>query len=317
MKADYTYFGIGTYPHSVPITMTTDQIIPAFLRDEIEENPHARYQLIHYDPCFLNNLVISEYMAASSYGFIHQSPYHWKTLSVPFIDVKVNPYEFNYERNYSPDGDTLVSLIMNVLQTDDSHTIDRKAKLVVQDFTGMNIESLALHIYDEVPPQMKDQFRKQILFDITYGTDWGCQTNMTKYQPLLDVSNDFFNPMLMSVQEQIKIVGQNRFLDKILLTRAVKQWKILLNDYHVDYRKRLRGEAVIKTCELYDDESEPALIMDILISKLTALFYLLAKLNPIIKYKEIRFNELYEQYIEMDVYKWYSEMNSIVNLSRA
>jgi hypothetical protein len=306
MKADYTYFGIGTCPPaSVKITMASDQIIPAFLLDEIEEDPHARYQIIHYDPCFLNNPRISEYMAASRYGFIQQSPYHWKTLSVPSIDMKVNPYEFNYE------GDILVSLIKEVLQT------NKKAKLVVQDFTGKDIESYARSIYDEVSPQMKDQFRKQILFDITYGTDWGCQTDMTKYQPLLDASNDFFNPMLMSAEKQIKIVGKNRLLDKILLTRTVKQWKILLNDYHVDYRRRLRGEAVIKTCEFYDDKSEPAIIMDVLINELTALFYLLAELNPIIKYRELRFNELYEQYIEMDVYKWYSEMNSIVNLSHA
>jgi hypothetical protein len=88
-----------------------------------------------------------------------------------------------------------------------------------------------------------------------------------------------------------------------------------LNNYHVDYRRRTRGEANIFKNELYNDSSEPEYIMELLEGELCALIPVFRDLKVTNREKELQLFTLFETYKSFkgnDMYRWYDLVKSII-----
>ena len=146
--------------------------------------------------------------------------------------------------------------------------IRTNTKLVVQEFTGGSLTELLKATFTKT--SSKASFKRNVLFDITYGTDCHCMTNMVKYKPLYDEKGDFINFLLYKETDIKNSIGLSPELNHLIKGYFVKQYLSVVNQ-QVDYRRRLKGDTVLFACEGYGDTSTPDEIMSYLKSKMLPL----------------------------------------------
>ena len=194
-----------------------------------------------------------------------------------------------------------------------THCISVDTKLIVQEFTGRDLDVVLKTAFRKSPFQKR--FKNTILFDITYGTASSCSTDMTKYKPFYDTRGNFYNLLLYTADELKRYIGIDARVDMYIKTYFTKQYQTLLNNYHVDYRRRTRGETCLFKNELYTDTSEPEYIMELLEEELFTLLPVFQELKVVTPEKASVISSLFENYKSYkgnDMYKWYDQANSII-----
>jgi hypothetical protein len=191
-----------------------------------------------------------------------------------------------------------------------SFILNTKGMLLVQEYTGYELSEFYNMLYTE--SSSKEKFKRRILFDMTYGTDIGCCTDMTVAQPFYDYDGNFLNLTLMTETEIKRWVGVSLKLDTLLRKIYSSRFLHDLNRIHVDYRRRLKGEGSLYGSLDYADSATPDTIMEVLQKKLQGSFDILLATNLVGKDQEVSLMKLFESYKNEDPYKWYDKVNKLI-----
>jgi hypothetical protein len=284
------YVGIGSCPHALSLDELTDewdQILPVFIRK-------TKAEIIHYDPMFEHRIEFMK-LYFEDKGFTYMGNYQWTSPlhTVTLISKRIDHPEDDY---------ILDAHIKEALRND--------IKLVVQEFTGTELTQTLKAAYEKTKDSSK--FKRDILFDITYGTACHCMTNMVKYKPLYNNNGDFINLLLSSDDEILSHIGASPEIDEFIKIRFVRKYLDLVNQ-QVDYRRRLQGNTVLFPCKSYGDTSSPDVIMAYIKDNLRPILNVLNQLGMITSRKQGLLHNLFINYKDYDVYKWNDAMRNIVS----
>jgi hypothetical protein len=300
----FTYVGVGTNPHAATVEDLIDawdQLVPVFVREQSKKTR----RIMHFDPAFAHNMeFVKEYFAKKYPMLVYtapsEKPYHsWIS---PQFEVLLTSETLDYKNLWYPDQADHEPFLTKLTTT----VIDTGGHLILQDFTGRNPLDTFNALYKaSLQPQI---FKRRILFDITYGES-SCQTDLTVYKPIYNRRGDFINFTLFSSDEVRENIGFDSRLDGLIKGYFLAKYREALNKHHVNYRRRLAGDDCLTTCAFYDKMASPHLIMGVLQQNLKEYISIFRELHMVDKSKETSFNELMDNYITIDVYKW----NSLVN----
>jgi hypothetical protein len=286
------------------LTERTDQIIPVFIRDILAKG--CSVFAIHFDPMF-NIEKMKEYFdrwsgAARPKMDYNDLGYAW-LFSSTNLTVVICPRAFEHkevDRDVGSDDLFLAKLI--------DRTISQDNKLILQEYTGFDTVCVLKKLFLE--SREKEKFKQRILFDVSYGADCSCQTDLTRYKPFMKETGSFYNFLLYDEAELLATIRKDPGMDALIYAYFQKKWIHVLNDNHVNYRRRLKGERCLFSSEVYGPDADPSLIMDFLQNQLVQMMVIFYKLG-LDAAKEKEFDALIERYMEWDVYKWYSAISKI------
>jgi len=297
---EYTYVGIGSVPRFTNLdefTSRYDQIIPEFVRDIIKTTTKT-INIIHFDPRFDH---VYDFMLK----YFESSPY----------DLQYNPSE-QFNRWVSRDHRIEITILnINFYQQQNwfyheliKTTLANKYQLVVQQYTGSELYETFKYLYEKNPN--KALFKQKILFDITYGSDCHCDTDMDKYKPYYDPDGNFYNLLLLNGQELYNMFGIHPEINTRIQTYYIKEYKSIVNKIHVDYRRKIQNITIANYKDLYDNNSTSNQIMEILYNELQPSIMAFQGLNLLTPEKQQILNELFQNYKDYglntnpSVYKW-------------
>lgn len=294
-KKDYTYLGIGSCPYRPldQIDAVWDQVLPVFILD-ILNTTSMTLRIIHFDPAFEIDKM-TEYFKMKLPDLsltISDNYWKWSDTRIEIIISKEPIYHVSkFEPSFRDADNFLQNLVDEVLKTD--------GKLVVQEFTGQELNELRSMIFAKLSPDQKRIFKKRVLFDLTYGEACHCMTDMTKYKPLYDSRGDFFNFTLYTPDEMREYIGISVKTDSIIFNYFYGEYKEILDALHLIYRRNIN-----KAENATDDD--PEYIMNLLQTKLRSLFPIFRRLGVLTREKEAVLETLFVNYREHNMYKWYS-----------
>jgi hypothetical protein len=312
-QPSFVYVGIGSCPHAKTLTEYTDswnQILPVFVRDILTLR-NQPIRILHFDPAFGYHKdrvdFVKEYFDSTTLSLVHDTTTN--TWSNDRISIILSDKAFSHTDEHTP-SERSDDWFLEELAT---HCISVNSKLVVQEFTGGDLDIVLKTAFRKSPFQKK--FKNTILFDITYGTASSCSTDLTKYKPFYDARGNFYNLLLYTADELKRYIGVDARVDMYIKTYFTKQYQALLNNYHVDYRRRTRGEACLFKNELYTDTSEPEYIMELLEAELFTLIPVFQQLKVVTLEKLSVLSNLFENYKSYkgnDMYRWYDNAKAII-----
>jgi len=289
---EYTYIGIGTKNRVDDVNAfhaDIDQILPVFLN-----TVQKTIRVIHFDPYFAeryDNGFLSRYFLKK--GFMLVDGY-W--ISPDFrIEVIVIPE--NLEDDFF-----LKKMMMQAVRF--------KSQLVVQEFTGRELIPKFKHLYSQFSDADKEYIEKNVLFDITYGTECSCVTPLTKFYPIMK-DGYFLNFALYSEEKMLEMIGTHPFMDELIKKNVLKTLSRVLNEDHVNYRKAVRGEEHLFQSTSYSYNSSPEEIMTVLLKRIRDILNILERLNALTQEKLDLFEAHSRNYRELDMYKWYTNMTTL------
>ena len=291
---DYTYIGIGSknrYSDLDKFTDEIDQILPCFL-----EKVTCTIRVIHFDPFFApeyDNGFLNMYFEAKGFSKVDQ--YLWVTPDHR-IEVLIIPQKFD-------EDDFLYKMI--------EQAIKYSSKLIVQKYTGQHLVPQFKGLYGLFSKEHKHYIRNNVLFDITYGTDCHCMTNMKTHAPMTDPSGNFYNFVLYDEQEILNSIGLHPKMDEFITKYFRSKLSEILNENHVNYRKATRGEPLMFPSTKYPSHALPQAIMNYLLSEVKSILNILDRLNVVTDDQMQIYNIYSTNYMEIDMYKWYSEMTKL------
>ena len=295
-----TYLGIGSAPHvSEPsqLSQKEDQLIPLCFH-ELMKKEKMPIRILHFDPWF-----------EKLQGF----------LTVYFERWDLVPVEFPGGMCWMGDGMEVILISSCVDHKEDlwffetlcQTILGKKGKLVIQEFTGYSLEKLREALLASAP--QKELFKRRVLIDMTYGTDLNCSTDMSKARPFYDYDGNFLNLHFLSATDALRWVGISTKVDEILKQKYIGQFLQILNNMHVDYRRRLKQDPVLFGSDLYTTDASPDEIMRALQTTLTPIFEILTKLRVVGSEENERKESLFLLYKSHDPYKWYDAMRKLIS----
>jgi len=312
---EFTYLGIGTTPHlSVDkLDEKWDQILPVFLLEYIQKTDDS-IRVIHIDPSYEGKLnFLHSYFKTGNWRSKVNINFEYDTSDGLHVwrseDHRIEIIfifdSFNHNNNWNnKDNDPFFDHYINIV-------LSNNHKLVVQEFTGFELDRLFKSLYNK--SKNKELFKKKILFDVSYGNDCSCMTDLTVHKPVYDKNGDFYNFTLYNDKDFINIIGVNERIDNIIRKYFEKVYRSKVNDIHVDYRRKLKGDNILFNNPRYNNNSKPDEIMMILQDELSQLIKVFQQLKIINEDKMKLINELFSNYFEYDVYKWNQSVLSILN----
>jgi hypothetical protein len=289
---DITYLGIGSSPHLTTggtLEAKRDQLIPVCFHETIL-NDKKSMRILHFDPHFDQDLPFL-YHYFEQWGLLPMEVtggYSWLNESLEVIVIASN-------LDHEKDSWFVESLCDTILTT--------KGKLIIQEYTGYELKELNQRLYEACP--QKETFKRRILVDMTFGTDLGCSTDMTKVQPFYESNGDFLNLHFLTDVDAKRYVGVSQRLDEVLLQKYRGLFYQTLNRMHVDYRRKLKGDTLLYGDPQYTEESSPEVIMSVLQETLHRILTLLAALRVISKERVDALTPVFINYKTYDPYKWY------------
>jgi len=294
-KKDFTYVGIGSCPHG-PLTATNDQLVPVFLR-KILQTTDKTVRIIHIDPYLSERTeFLAEYFG--ELGLKRCGDMLWANDR---IEVCL------YSRYFEEHETAAISTFLDGI-------LEQGGELLFQMYTGRDTVSLFRELYGM--SANRPLFLKKILFDITYGTDCGCATDLVKHE-LVYNGDGFLNLQLYSIEEGLTLIKRRMhpMAREYFLRSAIKEFKKVLNNYHVDYRRRLRGEDVLFGGE-YGNGVDPDDLMKMMRGILDDLMKQLSLLGAVKDSHLKAYRDLFGSYRDYDVYKWYAAMDALITEMR-
>ena len=296
---ELTYLGIGSSPHLLAnqtLDAKYDQLIPLCFHEFLVKDKKPM-RIVHFDPDFANCV-----------EFLHAYFEKWNLL----------PLDCSYGLRWI--GQHMDVIVVSEMIHHDEHfwffqnlsetILQRKGKLVIQEYTGYELKTLNEKLYEGA--QNKELYKRRVLLDMTYGTDTGCCTDMTKAQPFYDYDLNFLNLHFLTDEEAYRWIHVSLKLDEILKQKYVTKYLQTLNNVHVDYRRRLKGESCMFGNPLYSDESSPEEIMRVLQEALQISIRMLRKIQYLDEEAEKTFKSLCLTYKGADPYKWYDSMRKVI-----
>lgn len=294
-----TYLGIGSAPHipqGAKLEAKDDQLIPSCFHEMLHHETKT-IRILHFDPWFdqQKEFLLKYFDEWSLVPVDCANGFHWIGEN---LDVYVFPMRLEHEDHFW----FFESLVERILDTG--------GKLLVQEYTGYESNPLNTKLYQACPE--KEKYKCRILFDMTYGTDSGCCTDMRKAQPFYDYSGNFINLHFMTETDAKRWIGISQKLDAILRTKYTAKFLQTLNTYHVDYRRRLKGNTCLYGSPDYTNESSPEDIMKVLEVRLKPCLEILLALRAIEQATQSAFTTLFQTYKEQDPYKWYDSVAKLL-----
>ncbi len=289
---DFTYLGIGSAPHvqkGQTLEAKYDQLIPQCFHEFIvKDKKHMR--ILHFDPAFeLCKDFLMEYF--ETWNLIPLDIEGGWSWIGPNLEVIVLNQRIDHKEHFW----FFQSLCEAILQT--------KGRLVLQEYTGYELKDLNTQLYNSI--ENKELFKRRILLDMTYGTDTGCCTDMTKAQPFYDYNLNFLNLHFMTEDDAKQWANVSLKLDEILKKKYMYKFLSALNSIHVDYRRKLRGEALMFGHPLYTEDSTPDEIMNVLQKELRASLEILVLTHTVDPEMKQVLEDVFVTYKQQDPYKWY------------
>jgi len=306
--ADLTYVGVGSAIHDLPgLSERTDQIVPVFVNEALVSG--QKVTAIHFDPMFKYD-VMEEYfkkrypMAEMRHlGFC----WYWK---FGLLEVYILPVAFEHKSQSSPDDhdiDFMEALINRVLRSE-------RGRLVFQQYTGYDPVRTFKELY--ASSKCQAEFKDRVLFDVSYGADTGCCTDMSRWKPILAPHGGFMNFMLYDTEEMRSIIGFQPDVDALIYAHFKKEYIQHVNDNHVNYRRRVKGEDCLFTAGMpYSATADPDEIMRYLIGEINKHMEIFRQLGSLRPENEIKLASLlltYKPSQGVNVYDWYSAVTKIV-----
>jgi hypothetical protein len=291
-----TYLAIGSCPYPTseyPLTPKTDQLFPLCFRQR-SLNDKEPMRLIHVDPGFSRSEEVLMTYWKDLTRIEWEEGFHWisDTLDVFHLPDSLSQTDHLW---------FLESLVETILETNGT--------LVIQDYTGASLDDLRSRLFASC--DQKDLFKRRVLLDMTYETDWGCSTDMTVAQPFYDGSGNFLPLHWMTPTQLKQWCGRTPPLDSVLLKRTRTQYLEALNHIHVDYRRKKQGLPLVYGSPLYTPDSTCDEILSGLRSTLLPLADLLQTLR---KGPSLvpTLTQLFETARTEDMYKWYEKVAWLV-----
>lgn len=296
---ELTYVGIGSSPHLGPdqvLEPKYDQLIPCCFHEFLlRDKKHMR--ILHFDPDF-SNCVEFLHVYFEKWGLIPMDCSYGMSWIGANLEVIIVPERIDHDGHF----EFFHSLCETVLQ--------RKGKLIIQEYTGYELKTLNQKLYDAA--QNKELFKRRILLDMTYGTDIGCSTDMTKAQPFYDFDLNFLNLHFMTDEDAKRWANVSLKVDEILKKKYKTRFLVALNNIHVDYRRKLRGDPIMYQNIQYTNESSPDEIMNVLQEELRKCFTILLAVFVVGREELAILEYLFANYKSEDPYKWYSNVNKLM-----
>ncbi len=296
---DITYLGIGSCPHvgeDQKLDPKVDQLVPQCLTEFIVQTKKSM-RILHIDPGFdrYKGFLDTYFESYKVIPVEFQHGYRWMNDT---LDIIVIPDRIEHKDHFWF-FEGLVDIILNT-----------KGKLLVQEYTGYEVKDLHQQLYESCP--QKEKYKRRVLLDMTYGTDTGCCTDMTKAQPFYDYNGDFLNLQFMSDEDAKRWVGISLKLDEVLRKKYTTHYLQTLNSIHVDYRRKLKRDTLMYGSADYTEASSPDEIMVVLQKRLSTSLELLLLLRGADAESKQKFDQLCKDYKMYDPYKWYDAMNKLL-----
>ena len=312
---DLTHIAIGSSPRYADVTKfipEIDQLLPQFMMKEIETTTKT-IRIIHIDEYTERNLTfLHEYFASYAAKNLHfkhddsEGMNIWTTndqrIEIIFLFIQIN---HGLRVHHDQDAQDDSWFLKKMIET----TLDNKNQLIVQEYTGHELSDMFKILYRE--NGRKELFKTNILFDITYGNDCSCMTNMTKHFPRYKSDGTFYNFLLYNYEEMLEFVGIDDKINDILKVYFLKKYNHNLDYYHVNYRRKMIGNTNMYNFPEYDSLSADE-IMKMLIEKLKPSITIFELLGFIDHGKSIEINDLFNDYKKYDMYEWRKFMMNIV-----
>ena len=296
---DLTYLGIGSSPYlpeGEALDPKRDQLIPVCFHDAILKDKKS-VRIVHFDPHFDQQWdALHRYF--ENWNLIPMEMHGGKSWISDNFEVIVIPERLEHEDHYW----FFEALCDTILNT--------KGKLAIQEYTGYELKALRDKLYEGT--LQKEKFKRRILLDMSYGTDQGCCTDMTKLQPFYDYNGDFLNLDYLTESDAKRYIGVSIKLDELLKQKYKAQYLQTLNHIHVDYRRKVKGETLMYGHSSYTETSSPDAIMSVLQGKLRVCAELLLLLRVVSGETLENLNRLFQSYKDHDPYKWYAEVSKLL-----
>lgn len=296
---DYTYIGIGSAPRTTILENfipEIDQIIPVFMMDIID-NTKKSIRIINIDPQFAHCIeFLHEYFAS-------------KNLNLYFDDSSgLNSWTSDDNRieiiivGDSLDNNRKLLGITNM-------AINTNTQLVVQRYTGEPLTEIFKQVYKELSDRSetnRNYIRDRVLFDITYGEDCNCSTDMTKYKPICDMYGNFHNVMLYTPDELL-IQRDNPKIYTFAKNHYIREYRKIIGDLQPEYRRKIQNIPLHGYKNMYDKNIvTPDEIMKILQDEVENILIIFGVLNMINEEIQMKLSDLFINYALIDMYKWYT-----------
>ena len=299
---DLTYVGVGSAIHNLPgLDNKTDQILPLFVREMVSGG--TRVTAIHFDPMFKLDVMEEYFKRYPDANLRHLGfAWHWRLKDV---EVYILPYAFEH-KGPEADVDFLDALIHRVLLS--------RGSLIFQQYTGYDPVDTFRALYTS--SRLRSEFKDRVLFDVSYGADTGCCTDLTRWRPIYTPHGGFMNFLLYDMDEMSSIIGYNKQTDKLIFDYFKKEFIKTVNDNHVNYRRRTYGDICLFLSGMpYNETADPEVIMRHLQAEIHQYAEIFKRLGILTLEKEIELAGLMLRYKATDgvnVYDWYSAVTKIV-----
>lgn len=291
---EITYLGIGSCPdEKMTLEQYTDdknQLFPRFMQKYSKEN----IRLIHIDPAFSNLDFTDKYF--KSLGFepiIGWNYLLWKT-KYHRVEVLVLPISITPEER----DEFCTKLSMQINEKDN--------KLMIQEYTGRDLVPSFRHFLKN----RSEEFRKNIIWDVTLGTQCHCNTPLSKYPKFFNPDGSIFNFWTYSTYELSEFIGKDPELDHLIKSEYLKIYKKTVMSHHLNYRRKLQNQFILNDTGMYDDSAKPREIMQVLLSEIDFTVHLLNKFGLKTDEEMNKYTYTLTNYEKYDVYKWYSDVIS-------
>ena len=306
--SDLTYVGVGSAIHDLPgLSPKSDQIIPVFVGEAMIEG--RMVTAIHFDPMFKFDIMEEYFKKRYPMAEMHHLGYAWY-WKFGLMEVYILPMAFEHKSQgdlAEDDVDFLQALINKVLYS-------ARGRLVFQQYTGYDPVATFKGLY--AASKRQADFKDRVLFDVSYGADTGCCTDLTRWRPIIAPHGGFMNFLLYDTDEMRSIIGFRRDVDELIYGHFKKLYIQTVNDNHVNYRRRLRKEDCMFTRGIpYGVTADPEEIMKYLKAKIYDFMEIFKRLDLLTPENELKLAELMLRYKPTDgvnVYDWYSAVTKIV-----
>jgi len=306
---DLTYVGVGSAIHDLPgLSPKSDQIIPVFVGEAMIEGHTVT--AIHFDPMFKYDIMEEYFKKRYPMAEMRHLGYAWY-WKFGLLEVYILPMAFEHKSHgdlaEDDDVDFIDALINRVLHS-------ARGRLVFQQYTGYDPVATFKGLY--AASKRQADFKDRVLFDVSYGADTGCCTDMTRWKPIIAPHGGFMNFLLYDTDEMRSIIGFRRDVDELIYGYFKKDFIQTVNDNHVNYRRRLRGEDCMFTVGFpYGVAADPDEIMRHLIGRINWHADIFRRLGYLKPENEIQLAQLlltYKPSQGVNVYDWYSAITKIV-----
>ena len=136
--------------------------------------------------------------------------------------------------------------------------------------------------------------------------------DLNKYKPFYDKNGDFLNFILYTREEILQIIGIHSGMDELIKIYFLKEYRDILNNHQVNYRRKLKGDTLLFPNKYYNESTTPDEIMTVLQKLLSERYDIFRKMKLISAEKELEIVNLFQNYHTIDPYRWHELVNKII-----